>query len=90
MVDPVVEDLSLDLLEQIAMRERTYEEVMGEWRTSCPKLPVWEEANDRKFVTREDRSARCVISVTAAGSAFMEQRNRRAKSMEKAAPSRAR
>lgn len=32
-----------DLVEWIAARERTYEEVMEAWRTSCPKLPVWEE-----------------------------------------------
>jgi hypothetical protein len=53
MVDPVIEDLIFDLVERIAMRERTYEEVMGAWRTSCPKLPVWEEANDRKLVARK-------------------------------------
>jgi hypothetical protein len=58
VVDPVVEDLILDLLERIAMRERTNEEVMGEWRTSCPKLPVWEEAKGRKFVAKEDRRGR--------------------------------
>jgi D-3-phosphoglycerate dehydrogenase len=78
VVDPVVENLIVELLEWIVMRERTYEEVMDAWRTSCPKLPIWEEANDRKFVAKQDRSGRCVVSVTAAGSAFMDRRNRRA------------
>jgi len=42
MTDAVVEALILDLLEWVANGERTYEEVMDAWRTSCPKLPVWE------------------------------------------------
>jgi hypothetical protein len=33
-----------DLLEWIAS-SRPYAEVMDAWRTSCPRLPVWEEAN---------------------------------------------
>ena len=82
VVDPVVEDLIVELLEWIVMRERTYEEVMGAWRTSCPKLPIWEEANDRKFVAKGDRSRRRVVSVTTAGSAFMDRRNRRAQSVK--------
>ena len=47
MTDAVVEALTLDLLEWLASGERTYEEAMEAWRTSCPKLPVWEDANDR-------------------------------------------
>jgi len=38
MVDTIVEALILDLLDWLAKRERTYEEVMEVWRTSCPKL----------------------------------------------------
>jgi hypothetical protein len=36
-----------DLLEWIAARPRTYSDVMDAWRTSCPRLTVWEDANDR-------------------------------------------
>ncbi len=25
---------------------------MEAWRTSCPRLPVWEDANDRGYITR--------------------------------------
>ena len=53
MVDPVVEDLIVELLEWIVMRERTYEEVMGAWRTSCRKLPIWEEAMIANSLQRE-------------------------------------
>ena len=38
------EALVLDLLAWIAARPRTYGETMEAWRTSCPRLPVWEDA----------------------------------------------
>jgi D-3-phosphoglycerate dehydrogenase len=37
-----VENLLLDLLERVGSRERTYQETMEAWRTSCPRLPPWE------------------------------------------------
>jgi hypothetical protein len=72
MNDTVVDALILDLLEWLARRDRSYEEVMEAWRTSCPKLPVWEEANDRGLVEREDAGGRSVVRVTAAGRALLE------------------
>jgi hypothetical protein len=47
-----VENLILDLLEWIGPEPRRYGEVLEAWRTSCPRLPVWEDANDRGFITR--------------------------------------
>ena len=49
MPDPV-EPLILDLLEWIGRRARPNAEVLEAWRTSCPRLPVWEEANKRGLV----------------------------------------
>ncbi len=49
MRDPV-DALVLDLLESIGSEPRPYAEVMEAWRTSCPRLPVWEEANLRGLV----------------------------------------
>jgi hypothetical protein len=51
-VSEPVEALILDLLEWLDPSPRPYSEVMDAWRTSCPRLPVWEEANDRGFVER--------------------------------------
>jgi D-3-phosphoglycerate dehydrogenase / 2-oxoglutarate reductase len=68
-----VEYLIRDLLEWIACRKRTYEEVMDAWRTSCPKLPVWEEANDRGFLAKEELNGLCFVSLTAAGFTFLER-----------------
>ena len=72
MADQVVEALILDLLDWLAVRERTYEETMSAWRTSCPKLPVWEDANDRGLVERRDG----VITVSASGRALLEEHGR--------------
>jgi len=65
--DPV-EALILDLLEWIGPEPRPYAEVLDTWRTSCPRLPVWEDATDRGFVVcrHEPRRGR-VVSVSAAG-----------------------
>ena len=76
MVDTVVEALILDLLEWVARRDRTYEEVMEAWRTSCARLPVWEEANDRGLVVRENVNGRCLVRITSSGRAFREQQGR--------------
>lgn len=63
-----VEPLILDLLEWIGPAPRPYPEVLDAWRTSCPRLPVWEEANARGFIAREHRQGvGAFVSVSAAG-----------------------
>jgi len=74
MDDPIVESLVLDLIEWVAKGDRSYEEVMDAWRTSCPKLPVWEEANDRGLVQTEVKNGRCMVRATASGLLLMERR----------------
>ena len=71
MADIAVDALILDLLEWLARRDRSYEEVMDAWRTSCPKLPVWEDANDLGLVTVERADGRTVVRITPAGLAFL-------------------
>ena len=46
MTDFVEESLTLDLLEWLAKHDRSYDDTMDAWGTSCPKLPVWEDATD--------------------------------------------
>jgi hypothetical protein len=77
MADTVVEALIVDLLDWLAKRDRSYEEVMDAWRTSCPKLPVWEDANDRGLVTTENVNGRCVVRITSSGHALLAQREGR-------------
>lgn len=45
--------LILDLVEWLAARPRPYDEVMAAWRTSCPRLTIWEDALDRGLVATE-------------------------------------
>jgi len=63
----VVGNLILDLLEWLARRERTYEETMAAWRTSCPKLTVWEDATDQGLVDIRQESDRSIVYVTSEG-----------------------
>ena len=71
-----VEALVLDLLEWLAGKDRSYEETMDAWRTSCPKLPVWEDANDRGLVRVENRDGRTRVSVTPAGLELLKKYRR--------------
>ena len=42
--------LVLDLVEWIAREPRLYSDVIDTWRTSCPRLTIWEDAVDRGYV----------------------------------------
>jgi len=75
--DPVIEPLILDLLGWLAKGERTYEEVMDAWRTSCPRLTVWEDANDRGLIATEQVNGRKVIRPSSSGLTLLKQRARR-------------
>ena len=42
--------LMVELLAWVAARPRTYGETMEAWRTSCPRMPVWEDATSAGLV----------------------------------------
>ncbi len=69
-----VEALILDLLEWVANGEKSYEEVMDAWRTSCPRLPVWEDANDRGLITTEHVNGCSIVRITPSGLALLQRR----------------
>jgi hypothetical protein len=71
MSDTTLDALIIDLLEWLTTHERTYQEVIEAWRTSCPRLPVWEDARDRGFVTTDNSIGREVVRLTATGLAFL-------------------
>ena len=69
-----VESLVLDLLEWIGPGARPYDEVLEAWRTSCPRLPVWEEAKARGLVIERARSAEGrMVSVSDAGADYLSR-----------------
>ena len=71
--EPLIhEPLILDLVAWVAAEPRPYAEVMDAWRTSCPRLPVWEDAVDRGLVRRTARpGAGAVVEATPAGVALL-------------------
>jgi hypothetical protein len=73
-MDAVVEPLVLDLVEWLASCDRTYQEALSAWGTSCPKLPVWEEAHSRGLVTTEIVCGRSLLKPTSLGLILAEQR----------------
>ena len=47
---PAIGALMVELLAWIAARPRTYGETMEAWRTSCPRMPLWEDATSAGLV----------------------------------------
>jgi hypothetical protein len=68
-----LQPLILDLVEWIAQAPRPYAEVMDAWRTSCPRLPVWEDAVDRGLVAR---TAGAIVVATPSGRRCLESHGR--------------
>ena len=73
----VTEPLILDLVEWVAREPRAYSDVMDAWRTSCPRLTVWEDAVDRGLVKRENVPATgLMVVVTNEGRALLHAHGR--------------
>jgi hypothetical protein len=70
-----VDSLILDLLEWIGPDPRPYSETVEAWRTSCPRLPVWEEANELGLISRR-RGPRgdALVAVSPAGVEHLRRR----------------
>lgn len=68
--------LVLDLVEWVAARPRDYTEVMEAWRTSCPRLTIWEDALDAGYLARESLNGASIVSVTPLGRALLEREGR--------------
>ena len=66
-----VESLILDLIEFVGRDVRTYESTMDAWRTSCPRLPVWEDAMERGLLETASADGRRIVRVTRAGWALL-------------------
>jgi hypothetical protein len=72
-----IESLVFDLVEWVAREPRSYAEVFDTWRTSCPRLPVWEEACDRGLVARRSSTnGGAIVVVTDAGQRLLGMQRR--------------
>jgi len=69
-----VDSLILDLLKWIGPSPRPYAEVLEAWRTSCPRLPVWEDANARGFIARHHEPGHgTLVSVSSRGAEHLQK-----------------
>ena len=74
---PANDALILDLVEWIAARPRPYDEVMEAWRTSCPRLTIWEDAVERKLLRCENRDGKgAMVRITPSGLALLSASGR--------------
>jgi hypothetical protein len=77
MIRNDLDPLILDLLEWIGRAPRSYSDVIDAWRTSCPRLTVWEDAMDRGFAVREHaKGHEVMIRLTDAGLGFLREHGR--------------
>lgn len=69
--------LTLDFLAWLAAEPRDYLDVMDAWRTSCPRLTVWEDAIDAGLVTRAHIPGQPIrIELTPRGEAMLAANRR--------------
>ena len=63
------EALVRDLLGWLADGPRPYAEVMDAWRTSCPRLTIWEDSVDAGLVQRRQDT----VHITDRGREFLRR-----------------
>jgi len=66
------ESLVLDLVEWVATSPRSYADVMSAWRTTCPRMSIWEDSLDERLVSVHNDT----VYVTTRGSGFLKDRGR--------------
>lgn len=66
--------LTLEFLEWIARRPRTYAEAMEAWASSCPRHPVWDDALIEGMIRVEsaDTMGESMVILTPRGRAVLD------------------
>jgi hypothetical protein len=68
----VLAPLTIDFLAWLAAAPRDYFDVMDAWRTSCPRLTVWEDAIDAGLIARINTAGQPIrIELTQRGAALL-------------------
>lgn len=62
-----------DLVAWLAKQPRSYDDVMAAWRTSCPRLPIWEDANDLGLVELFSQHNETMVRASKKGLAFLDR-----------------
>lgn len=66
--------LRQQLLSWLDERPRAYREVMERWRSSCPRLTIWEDALSDELIAFDDSSGTTNVVPTAKGRRLIDQR----------------
>lgn len=73
MTDIIIDPLVRDFVEWVGKEPRLYRDALDAWRTSCPRLTVWEEACDRGYVERRHIEGQgSFVRVTDKGRRFVD------------------
>ena len=69
----IVSPSTVQLLSWVGERERTYAETVDVWRSSCPRLMVWEDAlaDGLVQVVRSNGEARVVVTLRGVVRGFL-------------------
>jgi hypothetical protein len=71
-MDQSLDPLVFDLVEWVSKAPRPYTEMLDVWRTSCPRLTVWEEAAERGYLTRTFEPGQgTLVHITEKGRSFL-------------------
>jgi hypothetical protein len=71
--DPLV----LDFVEWVAREPRLHAEVVAIWRTSCPRLTIWEDAAEAGYVARDTIAGfGLIVAVTEDGERLLRENGR--------------
>jgi hypothetical protein len=68
--------LTLDFLTWLATGPQPYGDVMDAWRTSCPRLTIWEDAIDAELVMHTRIAGQPFIELTERGTALLAAHRR--------------
>ena len=71
-------DLILDLLTWLKSAPKPYEEVMDAWRTSCPRLTVWEDSVDAGYIEKKVSPDGVMVAITERGRQHLATQRRSA------------
>jgi hypothetical protein len=67
--------LTLELLQWVERRPRTYAEAIEAWRSNCPRHPAWDDAMTSGLIrTAYHDGAAPTVELTATGRALLESR----------------
>jgi hypothetical protein len=70
----ILAPLTIDFLTWLDAGPREYSDVMETWRTSCPRLTVWEDAIDAGLICRIHTPGQPLrIGVTPAGKRLLKE-----------------